>query len=92
MMLFLKQQVSQSGLANNKQKGNHRSFRWTISYTYNKKRSARKTKSNIDDFYLCVIRRNIHEFNFKNKSLPILKGLLADLKEKTNFMSCKMTE
>lgn len=53
--------------------------------TPRKKRPKKKTKSELDDFDLCVVRRVINEFHTSEGERPTLKGILRVLKQKINY-------
>lgn len=53
--------------------------------TPRKRRPKKKTKSTLDDFDKCVVRRTIHDFHITHKKRPTLSNLLPVLKDKIDF-------
>ena len=57
--------------------------------TPHKKRPRRKSKTELDDFDKCVIRRTINKFHLTEGERPTLRSLLRTLKTKIDFKGSK---
>lgn len=59
--------------------------------TPGKKRAARATKVNIDNFDQCAIRNTINQYYLTRKEVPTLRKLLLELRESIDFTGCRET-
>ena len=59
--------------------------------TPGKKRAARATKVNIDNFDQCAIRNTINQYYLTRKEVPTLRKLLLELRQSIDFTGCRET-